>query len=1060
MASNANSVMNGLVKQLQATEAANLKPRAASKTWYSAGVGGSSGKSHKVAYVGGANKVVNPTTSKGSTKDGGILGSITKVAGNLGGDVADMVQGIPGGIMATIHHPIATGEAVAHDYRTRYGPLFGYLNGGGDIGKFAKQAAAHPLAPILDLASVATAGGALAAKVGQTGRVAELASRAGAEGTGSDAAMAALRRAAPKRMALYDATKGGYREIAATKTGEKGVKVVLPNNPVTRLRRNLGITIQEKVLPTNLPLIGLHARALKGAANELLVQKERTRYAQRGVEKAVTHLEKTAGGDSAKLNSMATAADYLVSGVDPLMHAETIKAARSDPAFIEQQMTKHGHTPEQIQAATDHALRPALDPVAKSLFDAAQHKMQLDSIQRTGMHIPASQMKKADLGLVHSPEVAAIIKLRDAHDVAATDTMRQLVKAGKMTADQVSKRRVLHVAIVDAVHDTSPRTIVPAIISKSGVGHTIQKNVAAAATSKAAREAAAREARLTPEQIDKGFHDAGLPAPVYNPDTISVGSKGLKAGGDTGNYATGDRVVAPLNIHMRNEWASKITDAHHAHSLLVSLATKMDRLPNNNWVWIRDNIPKTAQFSRDLGASQAEHGMAATKDFYKALRDETRPTGGLAVPRQMFNEMTLGRAGMTAARHTAVTHALNIWKWMTLATRPGFATVNILSNQLMYHLKNGWNLLVGKHAKQAAGAFDEHHAAEGLTWGDSEKFGKEKSPSKLQRAANILYTIVGSHEHLLRKYTMYETARKLPQFQRELNGLKATAYDPAAHGGRTMWHEAYNRMVAKHPYTRDMVTKNMDDTLGNYRYYTQGEQALKNLSPFYGWQRHSTRNMIRMFEDNPATMAMLNQEGIQGNAKFNKDFGPGMPAFVKSYVMDSYIKTVASALGLGPGVNSYDFGPINPWKTGTDVGQALLRGNRDAIIGSLGPAITGPLEEWTGKNPLTGAPAVKTHFSNPFLSIAERVLHQTPPVTLGEDLGTNKLSHKKMLLETKPAAIARFAGAGFRAPVLDKLRAMEKRKQTAAATAAAGHKVNPFAGAKRKSRKSNVPKFQ
>lgn len=992
--------------------------RASSKSWYS-----STSRKAKPVHYGKTHAIVSPKTSK---QDHGILDNIRSVVGNLGGDVVDTVEGIPGGIVETIHHPIKTAEAIGHDYRNRYGPLFGYLNGGGDIGKFASGIKEHPLGPILDVATVLTAGGGAAAKVGQGARIA---SKVEAGTAGRVAA------------ALHKATSGGYREIAATRTGGKAIKVPLQNNPMKRLRRNLGISFQEKVLPVNTPLVGLKSRALKAAANSKLEKAGQLRYHQRVLTTAVNALEKVAGGDTKKLDSMANAADYLISGVDPLKHAETIKKTRLDPLHHEK-MAAAGHTPDEIQAAMDYALKPALDKDTKNLFDAANRRYQLDAIEQ-GAKINTPFIRKEAHDLVNSPEVRAIMKVRDAHDAAADHAMTQLVKAGKLTDDEVSKRRVLHVTTVELLNRGLGNAAHEAERIKQD--YTRQAKQFTKAADKGRLDAlrtkrdadleriAEKRVPLTPEEVDKAYVKAGLPKPVYNPDTISVGSgtaKGSKLGDSAGSdYAAGDRVVAPMNMIMRHEWASKITDAQHAHTLLTALATRIDGELPQNWVWVRDNMPKTVEYTRDLGKSQADTGIATTQKFYEALRSETKPESGLAVPKQIFDEMTVGRAAMTAARHTSMARALNIWKWATLATRPGFLTVNVLSNQLMYHLKNGWDFRAFRNAKQAAGAFDEHHSVAGATWGDSERgLSQGGRLKRLKQARDVLYILTGKHEHALRRYTMYETARKLPQVQREMRALKGGKYDPAAHEGRTMFHEAYNRAIVKHPHVRDMVTKNMDDTLGNYRYYTQTEQVLKNLSPFYGWERHSVRNFLRMAEDNPAQMAMLTAVGAQGNAKFLRDFGKGMPDFVHTYVMDNYFNTIAKHLGMGDKVTSYDFGPLNPWKTAVDTGKAVLKGDKKALLQAAGPAVTGPLEEFTGKNPLTGAPALKTHVSNSILSTIERVIHQTPPVTLTENLVTDKYKHAKMLKKTKGQVLGQYAGAAFKSPDLDLLRKSAARQ--------------------------------
>jgi hypothetical protein len=76
-----------------------------------------------------------------------------KIVGNLADDIKDTVIGIPTGAVNLVVHPEQSVVAMGKGLWADWAPLFE-----GDPGKFAKNFYDHPLAPILDVASVLTLG--------------------------------------------------------------------------------------------------------------------------------------------------------------------------------------------------------------------------------------------------------------------------------------------------------------------------------------------------------------------------------------------------------------------------------------------------------------------------------------------------------------------------------------------------------------------------------------------------------------------------------------------------------------------------------------------------------------------------------------------------------------------------------------------------------------------------------------------------------------------------------------------------------------------------------------
>lgn len=87
----------------------------------------------------------------------GVLG----FAGNLVHDVGDAAKGLPMGLLQLAEHPIRTTKNMAKTTWHDWSPLFH-----GHVGEFAHNVYAHPLAPMLDVATVFTGGASIAARMG------------------------------------------------------------------------------------------------------------------------------------------------------------------------------------------------------------------------------------------------------------------------------------------------------------------------------------------------------------------------------------------------------------------------------------------------------------------------------------------------------------------------------------------------------------------------------------------------------------------------------------------------------------------------------------------------------------------------------------------------------------------------------------------------------------------------------------------------------------------------------------------------------------------------------
>lgn len=159
-----------------------------------------------------------PTAPAGSTSSGGggLFGEITHgvegFIGHLGNDVIHAALGIPVGLAALMQHPILGVETMAKATWHDWSPLFH-----GDVRAWWHQTSEHPLAPLLDVASVLTLGAAGAARAASL--TAKLADSADATAKVADATAAAARDSgAAIRAPVFKRTR--MPGSTATKAGE------------------------------------------------------------------------------------------------------------------------------------------------------------------------------------------------------------------------------------------------------------------------------------------------------------------------------------------------------------------------------------------------------------------------------------------------------------------------------------------------------------------------------------------------------------------------------------------------------------------------------------------------------------------------------------------------------------------------------------------------------------------------------------------------------------------------------------------------------------------------
>jgi hypothetical protein len=207
-----------------------------------------------------------------------------------------------------------------------------------------------------------------------------------------------------------------------------------------------------------------------------------------------------------------------------------------------------------------------------------------------------------------------------------------------------------------------------------------------------------------------------------------------------------------------------------------------------------------------------------------------------------------------------------------------------------------------------------------------------------------------------------------------------------------------------HPHIIDEISQKVDHAQGNYRDYTQAEQRLRKVVPFYGWDRHIVQSTYRLLAEHPGRTAFATQLGQQGHAINERDFG-ALPTYLQDMVKFTPMNWL---LGKSTqyGTTGISTKAIGPFSSDADLaatlGSALhgRAGTHTEEAGNLNPLFTGLVEQLTGRSMLTGAP-LKDKLNYGAFNVPARVVLGTPQARAFESLfGRHPLGQPK----TPPAS--------------------------------------------------------
>lgn len=640
---------------------------------------------------------------------------------------------------------------------------------------------------------------------------------------------------------------------------------------------------------------------------------------------------------------------------------------------------------------------------------------------------PAGSVSNATLNILKSPTVHALFE-------QPSKNLADALTKGRALSDLLTHMNLQAGHISETAAAESPyrlmRLVNGAKIDENGVTDVAGREIPALAKELAAK---------------------GKEQPAYVPDSAEVANStgstfsrkptGLAEPGKSGATKQNLGVLAnkgllAINQNPLSREFLRFRNQHEASLLHDELVKHAAALPHGT------PLPKDYEYLKlNRGEPGAPYTEKVTAGFEHALdpgtadkmltKDEasgdiaTHPTTGerLVVPsqvRKILENRTLNYNG--ALHHLLYNQPTSVWKHIILGLRPAFFGNITVGNSILGALQMapgrhgllGWlnqvtpgaaHLLGSKVSKETMhDVFPEQALG---SFGHSTGFTSNKGLSVAKKAYQGVMPATIGYENVLRRAMVEGWSKASPEVRA---AMKTNGSDVNA---------ALRDVAKSHPHVINDISKRVDDALGNYRTYSAAEKRIKQLVPFYGWDRHIVRSTARLASERPGTLNALTKEGQVGQQSNDQALGE-LPSFLQGAIQIHHLPKAFGPVDAGrtPLLSTHSLNPFNSVADLTRFAAALAAGKAGAhseeLASGLNPIIQGIIQQMTGRSLLTGGALPKNGPSAGLIgNTAYGVANALPQVSiLKQALGKGKTSKPGSLYQADlPSLVAAFLGA-------------------------------------------------
>lgn len=832
------------------------------------------------------------------------------LTGNLLSDVKDAVVGIPMGLVMTVEHPVTALKAMAGGTWQTWKPLLT-----GHPVAFVEQTYDHPLAPILDVATVFSLGAASAAKAAPLfGDVADAASTAGK---------------------LAKLNQPGVKLISDPKGTRLPVEKTLSRRAGRRAMQELTFKYRDK----------LPQWYLKGQYEML----HRTDVAHRFVAKEYIKgqaMQKVAGIESAMAHN--DRAGLVEQAQNFLEHTDPTDGLYGSTRLQMEAIIQGAHAMEDI---TDLGKR------ARSTVLAHMHANLMRHNKAYTIHEAKSLLESGHNVLVKAPEYMdgtywkGLDRLTRTH---ARLTRKYATRRPKLEAE-IEKWDRIRQQSAELVH--SHAGIKDELARANDEMSALQEagsRVAGGYTTRTGRQ----PAKLTPTQEMNYRSEAVWEQQQRIQRLEQLNEKAYAA------KKTHEKALRKLEA-LRTERTQSEANLSSAYE---DLQKARDRSAESFYASHADTYEKTMNAVENFGEK------VSTKDFGKAAHivGEDGHIRYYVVPKH--DAYNLGYEGGNSLRfiHKVLHKSTMMWKTAVIGYTPRTITNNAIGNWFLYATRE----MPSAHGAMAVAdairyrfgrkidadpLFKDTHWAH--RWfadelGDQFGVGNEimdlagKGGAKATLRAGF-YPAVAGIEKNQRIMTLYSALRSMPEVRAEI----AAARKQGLRGSKAA-DVGIERAMRKNPALRDEAALSSRRLMGDYVSLSETEKFLRDIIPFYLWNRHILKTTGNMLLEQPGRLLILQQLSELGISETEKQLGQ-IPDFLKGAIP-------LAALGFGDKTGRANVmltASLNPFATVGDLAASVeawtsgQRARRGEAVNQFNPFITSSFESIFQTSLLTGSPS-------------------------------------------------------------------------------------------------------
>lgn len=855
------------------------------------------------------------------------------LTGNLLTDVKDAVVGLPMGLVGTVQHPKRAAYAIKDTTWHTWSPLFH-----GDFQKFAKQTYDHPLAPLLDVASVLSLGLGTAAKgaslsIGVTGtaRIADKISLAGPKTLAATLPLTRTEKLASLRL-------GKTHTLNDPAMIKQPVDKYLSRRPLRRLSQEGMIRLEQN---GHLPNFYVKARFNRAHLVDV---------SHRYVAAQATEVAAIRQADAIETG------DHLIQKLPNLEHDALVEAITMQTHFT-------------VRAA--RALADITD-VGRRARTAVAMGMHTNLVRFNKAFAPDEAQRLVDAG--HNSFVVDPAFIDKGHT--------QLVRRSQRLHSSAT-RKASKFETDNAVREARLREK--------------QKRYSAEAQGLARTESDLAKANERLNELDRagktvqgGARDAKNRV-IQNPTQRQLdkySSEEVQALHETITKLTKQResaLVAQKRADSYDASLQNIANARQAKQAKVLEAhERMNALADRSTA---DHFAHAAESQEALIAYAQKFGsQATTKNIEHALRDSN---GNIYVANKhdAYNLGIEGEASLHAL-HVILHHPTLWWKRLTIGYTPRTITNNGVGNWFMYAVSAAGprgiaamgralqyqfghkvlhntddlgdvlfedsNVITRNHQDVLA---DQYGAGQEIRKvGSSTIHHTKKDKAKAVLSQGFYPLVRDTSETPVKIASLYNTYLGFDEVKLALKEAKASGLR-----GQKAVDKAIQSAIDRHPSLQGEASLQARRVAGDYVTMNGAEKWMRDLIPFYLWDRHILKHVGNTVAETPGRAALgfkLSDYGLDETEKLVGE----LPDFLKGAIP-------LRALGFSdkPGrLNFLTTASLNPYASAGELADTVnawaLGGGprRSAALSQANPFVVGTAESIFQTSALTGVPTPHT----------------------------------------------------------------------------------------------------